>query len=62
MKINEVQDIKIDEDGSTYRQSFIDQLIEAQDGEWTTQTIEEAIAESEAEFEMLFGKDREITK
>ena len=50
MKINEVDDIKIDEDGSTYRQSFVDQLIEARDGDWITQTGEEVLAEYDAEY------------
>jgi len=34
MKINEVNDIRIDEDGSTYRQSFLDKLVEAATGDW----------------------------
>jgi hypothetical protein len=45
MKINEVDDIKIDDDRNTYRQSFLEKLVEAeqqvQRGECDTCTVDE---------------------
>ena len=34
MKINEVDDIKIDEDGNTYRQSVLNEMEEAYNTNW----------------------------
>jgi len=59
MRIDEVQDIRIDEDGNTYRQSTVDALTEAYNTNWDEvegQTADEVIAEAEADMLRLFGK------